>query len=735
MHTQSQPDHLSLNWFKGLRPSKVFILALVMAAVTSAAATWIAITGVAEPLNQRDDMLSWLVGINAVFLLGLFALIAQRILGLYRAMKRGAVGSRLQRRIVLIFSLVTIIPTVIVSLFSALFLHLGIETWFDERVKTALEESVAVAEVYMNEHKDTIRADALAMASDIKRDLPLVMTNPSSFSQLLSTQSLLRNLSEAIVFQPGRVVARTELSFSLSFERLPEHVMQQADDGNIVVMADGDDKIRALIKLDSYSELYLLIGRIVDAKVLNHMVLAQGAVNEYRRLRTDIADIQIQFSLLFMLVVLLLLLSAIWYGMYVAMKLVLPISRLIRATEKVRAGDYSEQVPVSSKGDEISTLGRTFNRMTQQLEKQRTELVEANRQLDERRRFTEAVFAGVSAGVIALNDKREITLNNRSAAQLLQDDPQQSLKGMPMVALIPDIAALLDQAESRQGQLAEQNLSIRRGKKILNLHVRVSAEIKDCKADGFIVTFDDVTELVSAQRHAAWADVARRIAHEIKNPLTPITLSTERLRKKYLDQLASDEDREAFTRYTDTIARHVRDIGSMVEEFVSFARMPSAVLAEHDIRRTVNEGLFSAKTAYPTVKFKAELPDSPTPLHFDDRQIAQVLTNLFKNAVEGIEARREQQGEQAEKGTVTVRVTPSDTQVKLDVEDNGIGFPPDKISTLTEPYVTTRAKGTGLGLAIVKKHMEEHKGHMELSNLSDGGARVTLVFSRPTQTT
>lgn len=734
MQSQTQPDHLSLDWFRRLRPSKVFVIALLMTAITSVAATWVAITGATHPHGDHNDTLSWLVTLNAGFLLVLFSLISHRVFGLYRAMRRGSVGSRLQRRIVLIFSLVTIIPTVIVSLFSALFLHLGIETWFDERVQTALEESVAVAEAYLKEHENTIRADALAMASDIKRELPIMMTSPASFAKLLSGQSMLRNLSEAIVFQPGRVVARTELSFSLAFEHLPQHVLDQADRGDIVVMSDGDDKIRALIQLDAFGDLYLLIGRMVDTKVLNHMVGAQTAVDEYRRLRSDIGNLQIQFSLLFMLVVMMLLLAAIWYGMYVAMRLVVPISRLIRAAEKVRAGDYTEQVPVSSKDDEISTLGRTFNRMTQQLEKQRAELVEANRQLDERRRFTEAVFAGVSAGVIALNARREIMLNNRSAAQLLQDDSQQSMKGMPIVALMTEIAPLLDQAEARAGQLAEDSMNLKRGKKRLNLHVRVSAEMKDGTANGFIVTFDDVTELVSAQRHAAWADVARRIAHEIKNPLTPITLSTERLRKKYLAQLASDEDREAFTRYTDTISRHVKDIGSMVEEFASFARMPSAVLAEHDLRRTVNEGLFSAKTAYPKIRFHTSLPDSHVMLHYDERQIAQVLTNLLKNAAEGIEARLEQQGEHAEKGTITISVSADDTQVKLVVDDNGIGFPADKINTLTEPYVTTRAKGTGLGLAIVKKHLEEHKGHMELSNLSGGGARVSLSFPLLTPT-
>lgn len=715
-----------LERFRKLRPSKVLTLALAVAALTSAVATWIVITGSDTPFGMESGTLTALVLVNLGLVLVLATLIFRRMLELWRAMKLGAVGSRLQTRIVVIFSLVTIIPTIIVSAFSAIFFHVGIKGWFDERVSIAVEESVAVAESYLAEHKETIRADAQAMALDIERDLPVIMSTPGMFSQILDNQAALRNLSEAIVFDQTRVIARTELSFSLAFERLPPQVLARADEGHVVVLADDDDKIRALVHLRGMGDVYLLVGRIIDQKVLNHMVVAQGGARDYRQLQANISNIQLHFSLLFALVSVLLLLAAIWYGMYLALRLVVPITRLIHAAEQVRAGDFSAQVLDTGKQDEIATLGRAFNRMTQQLEKQRQDLMTANRQLDERRRFIEAVFSGVSAGVVALNRHQVISLNNRTAAQLLQDDEAQSMKGMPITALLPDIASLLKDAADKPGSLAEKHMTVRRMGKLLNLQVRVAAEAKGEDIEGYIVTFDDITELVSAQRNAAWADVARRIAHEIKNPLTPITLSAERLKKKFLDQVAGEEDKESFRRYTDTIARHVRDIGQMVEEFASFARMPVPVFAQHNVTKTVRDALFSAQTAHRDIRYVQQLPEQPVMLRCDERQIAQTLTNLLKNAAEGIEAKQEQIS--GYKGTVTVNLLSEADNVKIIIEDNGIGFPPDKIHMLTEPYVTTRLKGTGLGLAIVRKHMEDHKGSLILENIGSEGARVILIF-------
>lgn len=714
-----QPPVMPSDWFKRLRPSKILILTLSIAAVSCALAVWLVLGDAHQQLGLSYDIMSLLVGINLLLLLALCALIGRRALLLRRALREEAVGSQLQRRMVMIFGLVTITPTMIIALFSAVFFHVGIKSWFDERVRTAIEASVAVAEAYLEEHQETIRADVIAMRSDLQRDYLLLTSSQATLRQTLNTQVALRNLTEAILFTEDRVIARSDLSLSLTFERLPPSVLRRANEGNVVLLSDDEDKIRALIKLDEFEDVYLLIGRLIDPRVLNHMAVAQGAVYEYRRLQTDISDIQWQFSLLFMVVVLLLLLAAIWYGIYTAMRLVVPISQLISAAEKVRAGDLTAEVPVGPKRDEISALGRTFNRMTSQLQKQREELMRANRQIDKRRRFTEAVFAGVSAGVLALDRKQVITLNNRVAAQLLQDDETQSMKGMPVTALIPDIADLFEQAQEHPEQLAEKQFTLMRKHKRLNLHVRVSTELKDTQIEGYVVTFDDITELVQAQRQSAWSDVARRIAHEIKNPLTPITLSTERLKRKYGARLESEEEKESFYRYVETINRHVGDIRNIVEEFVSFARMPVAERREQDLRDTVKDAVFTSKTTFESVHHHLSLPEGPVILAFDARLIAQAIGNLLKNAAEALQEKQTAMPDF--QGEIRITLEQKPEAIILSICDNGPGFPDELLSKLTEPYVTTKNKGTGLGLAIVKKQIEEHKGRLKLQNIAENG--------------
>lgn len=716
--------------FRWLRPSKILIITLIVSTLSCFLAVWVVISGQRNAYGVQSDVITSIIGINLLLLLTLCALVGRRVLSLRRMLRSEAMGSRLQRRMVRIFAVVAITPTIIIAVFSAVFFHVGIKSWFDERVQTAIDRSVEVAEAYLQEHQETIRADAIAMQGDLQRDYALLAESSAHLGQMLNAQVALRNLTEAIIFDENRVIARSDLSLSLMFERLPHDVMRQAEEGKVVLFADEDDKIQALIQLQPLTGRFLLISRLVDPRVLNHMVGAQSAAKAYRKLQADISGIQWQFSILFVVVVLLMLLASVWYGIYTAMRLVVPISRLIAAAEKVRAGDFSAQVPVGSKQDEISALGRTFNRMTSQLQKQREELMNANRQIDKRRRFTEAVFAGVSAGVVALDHQRVITLNNRVAAQLLQDDETQSMKGMPIVALLPDMQALLEEALKKPDAICEKQFTVLRKEKKRNLLVRVSAEIKEGHVDGYVVTFDDITALVSAQRQAAWSDVARRIAHEIKNPLTPIALSTERLKRKYLSQLDSDDDREAFTRYVDTINRHVGDIRDIVEEFVSFARMPSPERSVQDLRQTLREAVFSAQTAYGDVAHRLQLPEQPVMMAYDARQMAQALGNILKNAAEALHEKRESRDHFDAEIRISLHQTASEIEIIL--EDNGNGFPPDLLGKLTEPYVTTKAKGTGLGLAIVRKQVEDHKGLMHMENMSSGGvvlgACIRLTF-------
>ncbi len=673
-----------------------------------------------KPINPQV-LIPLVVG-NLLVLLVLGFFIIRRAYMFWHAARAGLVGTRLQTRIILTFATVALIPTLTVTLFAALFFNFGVKSWFDNRVSVALEESVSLAEAYLSEYRGAMRNDALSTVRELSRDLMFINSNPQAFDKALNLQANQRNLSEAIVFTRDRVIARTALSFSLTFERMPDALLQRAREGNIVLLGDEDeDKIRAIIVFPGTDELFLMIGKSVDRTVIDHMQVARSTMDQYRTLQRDMRAIQLQFILAFVLLAMLLLMASIWAGMAVALRVVGPVSVLIAAAERIRAGDYDIHVPEGRDGDEIATLARTFNRMAGQLNRQRSDLIDANRMIDERRRLTEAVFAGVSAGVISLNPDKCITLHNRSALKLLGLAEDESLKEQPIADVMPQVSELLAEADRKPEKPVARDIVIARGESRATLHVRITLERYNDRTEGYVVTFDDITDLVTAQRSAAWADVARRIAHEIKNPLTPITLSTERLRKKFGDEITSDK--EAYAKYLDTITRHVKDIGKMVEEFVSFARMPTPQFTEVALVQLVRKSVFSEQTAHSDVRYVTRLPEKDIRLVCDERQVGQMLLNLLKNAAEAMEG-------VVEHPVITITLEEQPEHIVLTIRDNGPGFPPDKIATLTEPYVTTRAKGTGLGLAIVKKSMEDHKGRIELTNAAEGGAQVQLVFPR-----
>jgi two-component system nitrogen regulation sensor histidine kinase NtrY len=707
-------------------------IALTVAAVASGFATYAALTGAEFAPDPGTVLL--LLNLDLILLLLLGAVVARRIVQLWAERRRGSAGSRLHVRLVVLFSALAAAPAIVVAVFSALFFNLGVQAWFSDRVRIALRESLAVAESYLEEHRNTIRADILAMAADLNAEGPTLVASQRRLNQIINAQATVRSLPEVVLFSDhGQVLARSGLTLSLAFEVIPNWAIQKARDGEVVVLTPEDDeaggtladRVRALVRLDHFGSVFLMVGRFVEQRVVAHVEQTSAAVAAYESLEGRRSGLQITFAMVFVLVALLLLFAAVWTGLVIATKLVQPIAALHAAAERVRSGDLSVRVEEGKSDDELGSLSRAFNRMTSQLQTQRGELVEANRQIDDRRRFTEAVLSGVSAGVIGLDGDGHVNLPNRSAAVLLAADLDRMI-GRDFRDVVPEMAQLLEAARADPNRVAQDEVVIQRGGRRRTLIVRIAGERVAGGTIGFVVTFDDITELEAAQRKAAWADVARRIAHEIKNPLTPIQLSAERLKRKYLGEITSDP--ETFRICTETIVRQVSDIGRMVDEFSSFARMPAPVMRQEDLAELVRQTVFLQRNARPEIAFEMELPSHPVKLALDQRQIGQALTNLLQNAVDAIHGRSEA-GEELAPGRVVVRVRQHGDEIAVVVEDNGKGLPTDNRDRLTEPYVTTRAKGTGLGLAIVKKIMEDHGGELTLADRPLGGAVVSLIFS------
>jgi two-component system nitrogen regulation sensor histidine kinase NtrY len=705
-----------------VRLERKLAVALLIAAVTSGVTTFAAMTGKLPGKVEPWVILS-LINLDMVLLLGLAGLIIRRLVILYMARRRGAAGARLHVRLVGLFSLVAITPTIIVALFSVILFDFGLQGWFSKHVSTAVKESFAVAQAYLEEHRQTISADVLAMAQDLNRGGPVLLSNAPRFNQYVAAQASIRSLTEAVVFDgSGRILARAGFSLLLDFDpRIPDWALGRARGGEVVILtADTEDRVRALVRLDGFTDTFLYVGRLVDPRVLGHMDKTRAAAQVYEDLEGKRADLQISFALIFAVVALLLLLAAIWAGLDFANYLTGPIGRLIAAADRVGAGDLSARVELGESRDEIGSLSRSFNRMTGKLESQQGQLLDANLQIDSRRRFIEAVLAGVSSGVIGLDQDGHVTHSNRRACDLLSATAD-TLRERGLSNVLPEMSELVARARRKPRGIYERQITL--GER--TLFVRVAPELDDRNIIGFVVTFDDITELLAAQRKAAWADVARRIAHEIKNPLTPIQLAAERLKRKYLSQI--DNDPDTFEVCTDTIVRHVGDIGRMVDEFKSFARMPEPTMDREDLAHLVEQAVFLQQGAHPDITFAVELPERPVVVSCDSQQIGRALTNLVQNAIEAIEGRGSEPGQAPPPGLVTLRLTDG-LAPSIVVEDNGRGLPKTERQRLTEPYVTTRDRGTGLGLAIVKKIMEDHGGDLQLEDSSGGGAKATLLF-------
>lgn len=712
--------------YKRLRLGRIFGVGLPVLAVASGAATYFALTN-AGPLGANQRYLNLLLYADLVLLLALAFVVVRRIVKLGYARRKGFAGSRLHVRLSVLFGLMAITPTVLVLLFSILFFVNGMQSWFGDRMFNLVETAKAVADGYLAEHQENIRVDALRMARDLNQDGALLESNPRLLHQALNLQAQLRGLSEAIVFDgTGRVMARSGFTLALENEPIEKGHLDAARGSEVPIFQnETGDRVRALVRLDNFLDAYLFVGRIVDPTVLSYTQQTGEAVDEFQILKDSSQEIIIFVTLMFLLVALLMMTAAVWLGLNVATDLSRPIGELIGAVEKVREGDLSARVRELPPDDEIGILSRAFNRMTDQLSDQRQELVQTNLQLDERRQFTETVLSGVSAGVIGLDRKGIINLPNLSAARLL-GVKMADMVGKPLSEIAPEIDSLLREARKRRSKPIEAQIKLTRDGEVRTLLVAVAVEELQRKIVGFVVTFDDVSALLEAQWKGAWADVARRIAHEIRNPLTPIQLSAERLKRKYLKEIKSDK--ETFEVCTDTIVRQVDDIGRMIEEFSNFARMPAPVLRLENLNELCRQVIFLQRNAHPDIDFIAVMPEEPLYATCDGRQMSQVVTNLVQNAAESMD-RREGKDDGPR---VILRLHEEDRLAVIEVEDNGPGLPAEGRDKLVEPYVTTRQKGTGLGLAIVRKIMEDHGGCLILGDSKDGGALIRAEFARDT---
>lgn len=602
----------SKNFFKRVFRTSTLAVIFTIAAIISAFTTYKAFTNEYDFINDSSSKVLNLIVIDSILLLIIIVLLSKKIVQLLFARKHGYVGSKMQTRIVLMFSLVAIIPTILMTIFSLFFFNSGIQSWFNEKVSGAIDGSINVARVYLEEHKKIIGADILGVARDLNRDVDNLRRKPNQFDQKLAILAGVRKLPEAIVFQyksidtPFQIISKTKISYTLGIvlKNLDNDVIERVKKGELIILTDeSDDRVIAITRLEDYVDSYLIVGRYTDNKIINYIKSTEGAANEYKKLKDDISIFQLNFFIVFIVISLLILFAVIWLGFAYAVSITNPIKNLISATENIKDGDFSVRVQEGNKNDEMSSLGKAFNDMSEKLEEQRT-------------------------------------------------------------------------------------------------------------------------ELISAQRRSAWSDVARRIAHEIKNPLTPIQLSTDRLRNKYSKDLENADD---FKKYLNTISRNVESIGSMVDEFVGFARIPAPIFEMNNILDLVNEVVFARSETLNNINLTINTSELENKYFYcDSNQISRMVTNLIKNSEESIKEKMEVEDCDF-KSIIDITIKSNDDGLNILIRDNGKGFDESGIEKITEPYVTTKNKGSGLGLAIVKKIIEDHNGIIKFSNY-ELGACVSIFF-------
>ncbi len=708
-------------------------LAAVLLALVSSFATYLILTGL-TPIIPTHTVVVRVIAANVVLLAALLCVVGYQLFQLIRARRRQTAGARLHFRIVALFSLIAVLPAIILAVFAASSLNRALDRLFSDGTEQIIENSLSVAKAYLQEHGQVIRSDIVAMSTDVEGFASIYGSDQIAFQAQLFGQARLRNLPIAYILDKrGKPLVTATLNTNLPFNKGVVKKIAEAAEGDVVIVPPGKtDQVGAIKQLAGIPDAYLYVARTVNGTVLGQLRATEESVRDYRELDKRREGTELSLGLMYATIALTLLLSSIWAGMWLANQLVSPIRRLITAAQDVSRGNLDVQVPVRLDEGDLGHLSNIFNRMTGELRKQRADLVNANQNIDQRRRFTEAVLSGVTAGVLGLNKDGLVTIANPSALKLL-GRKQDQLIAHPLADVVPEFGDRLAaaMAQSKRERFVDQvDLTVSGAER--NFAVQVTRETGKDSDYGFVVTFDDITELVNAQRSSAWSDVARRIAHEIKNPLTPIQLSAERLKRKYGPGIT--EDREIFDRCTDTIIRQVGDLGRMVDEFSSFARMPKPIMEPQDLRELVKEAVFLFQVSNPEIEFEVAVPEEPLRMAVDRRLLSQALTNLVKNATEAVGAYAELAEREADfKGRIVAGLTIADDQVVIAITDNGVGLPKKDRSRLVEPYVTTRAKGTGIGLAVVQKVAEQHGGQLRLedapaTNAPNHGACVKMVL-------
>ena len=672
-----------------------------------------------DPVGTDSGTLTTLIVIDLIAVVIVGGFVIRQILRLWVERRQKMAGYQLHWRLALLFGGVAALPAVITTAFALFVVDYSLRGWFADRISTAVTGSVQVADSYFEEHSSSIRSDVLTIANDVNREAFKLLSEPNLLNQYLTNQAALRNLSEAIILDgTGQVVAKSRFAFAVTFTSIGGDWLTKARQGEVVILrGDQTNKLRAAVKLNSFVDAYLFVGRFIDRSVLEAVDSTRLAAADYQQLGISQLDLQVSFAFVFGLILALLLITALWIGLNLATAIVEPLGSVISVAEQVRDGNLSERVPEGLEVDEIARLGLSFNNMLDELTRSREQLVQANMQIDRRREFTEAVLSGVSSGVIGLDKDRKVTLPNMTACQLLQR-AETDLIGNRLEEVVPEFASLISSGASRRRKFAEEQILLTGEGKRLTLRARIATEKVDGRVIGYVVTFDDVTDLLAAQRKAAWSDIARRIAHEIKNPLTPIQLAADRLRRKYKpdDEVASEQ----FSEYLSIIGRQVDDIGRMVDEFSAFARMPQPVMQPHSLRELAicQVALFEGQGV--AIEASLGAKDVPAMVIGDAGLLRQALTNIIQNAMDSLG------GAGLEKPRIDLELTSHEGVFKLAVTDNGPGFPDMDRARLVEPYVTKRDKGTGLGLAIVSKIVQDHGGELELQDAKGGGARVVI---------